>query len=563
MILNDINSLKEYQNEIEKQKIKLDKLNQRFELTLNAVKDGIWDWNLENNESYFSDEWKSMLGYKDNEITNNSEAFFNLLHDDDKQKTNKILKKHLENPKKYKYEIEIRLKCKDGKYKWILSRGLCVFNGNKKPVRMLGSHTDITERKKNEDFIKKSNIILEMIASGEPTSKVYNEIALMYESRHLGLRCSLLELHEGILIHGGAPSMPKEYCNAINGLENGPNVGSCGASTYKGIRVLVEDIKTDYKWDNSKQVALPHGMRCCWSEPILSSEGVVLGAFGMYYDYPALPNEEESNDLSSAARLAGIVMERDQSQKRIYQNQKLIAEQSKLVAMGEMIGNIAHQWRQPLSLISTISTAVVFHEKVSSSENEQLIKDMNMINENSQYLSKTIDDFRNFIKDNNEIKKSSIKDALEYTINLTQASIQNNYIDLIVDIEDDLEILANKNELVQCFINIINNAKDALLENTKDENRLVLIRTKKIDVNSLEVLIFDNGGGIKESIINRIFEPYFTTKHQSIGTGIGLSMVNKILIEKYKTSLSVFNGTHIFDEKNYFGANFKIVFKNK
>jgi diguanylate cyclase (GGDEF)-like protein len=167
------------------------------------------------------------------------------------------------------------------------------------------------------EFLEQHAAILEMIASGKPASDVYDRIALMYEGRHPGMRCSLLELKDGKLLHGGAPSLPKEYCDAVHGLENGPNVGSCGTSTYTGQRVLVENIETDPKWEKIKHVALPHGMRSCWSEPIKNSVGKVLGAFGMYYNYPALPNEEESQDLKAAARVAGIVMERDQAQKRI------------------------------------------------------------------------------------------------------------------------------------------------------------------------------------------------------------------------------------------------------
>ncbi|MEW8052504.1 MAG: EAL domain-containing protein, partial [Candidatus Thiodiazotropha sp.] len=134
---------------------------------------------------------------------------------------------------------------------------------------------------------------------------------------HPGMRCSMLELEDGKLLHGGAPSLPKEYCDAVHGLAYGPSVGSCGTSTYTGHRVLVENIETDPKWAEIKHFALPHGMRCCWSEPIKNSSGKVLGAFGMYYNHPALPNDEELEDLKSAARLAGIVMERDQAQKRI------------------------------------------------------------------------------------------------------------------------------------------------------------------------------------------------------------------------------------------------------
>ena len=179
------------------------------------------------------------------------------------------------------------------------------------------SHAELRGIKKAEVLNNKSSEILEMIAVGHSAPDIYNAIALMYENRHPGMRCSMLELHGNKLLHGGAPSLPKEYCDAIHCLEYGPNIGSCGTSTYTGKRVLVENIETDPKWEHLKGVALPHGMRCCWSEPIKNSLGKVLGAFGMYYNHPALPNEEESNDLKSAARLAGIVMERDQAQKRI------------------------------------------------------------------------------------------------------------------------------------------------------------------------------------------------------------------------------------------------------
>ncbi len=163
-----------------------------------------------------------------------------------------------------------------------------------------------------QHLVRKRSEILEMIATGKPAYDVYDAIALMYEALHPGMRCSMLELKDNKLKHGGAPSLPKEYCDAVNGLEIGPNIGSCGTSTYTGKRVLVENIETDPKWSEIKQAALPHGMRCCWSEPVKDSSGKVLGAFGMYYNHPALPDKEESADLLSAAWLTSIVMERDQ-----------------------------------------------------------------------------------------------------------------------------------------------------------------------------------------------------------------------------------------------------------
>ncbi|WP_299403913.1 bifunctional diguanylate cyclase/phosphodiesterase [Acaryochloris sp. IP29b_bin.148] len=296
---------------------KLQKSEERFSLAMRGANDGLWDWNLETHEVYYSPRWKSMLGYNDDELTHDLSTWENLVHPDDKGRVLKLVQDYLVG-KADAFDVEMRMQHKAGHDVFVLSRAFLVHRASDgKAIRLVGTHVDITTRKKADAFNDKNAKILEMIATGKPAAEIYGEIALMYEARHPGLRCSMLELQDGQLMHGGAPSLPKAYCDAVHGLKNGPNVGSCGTSTYTGKRVLVENIATDPKWAKIKHVALPHGMRCCWSEPIKNSSGQVLGAFGMYYNYPALPNAAESNDLTSAARLAGIVMERDQAQKRI------------------------------------------------------------------------------------------------------------------------------------------------------------------------------------------------------------------------------------------------------
>ncbi|MBX2862395.1 MAG: EAL domain-containing protein [Leptolyngbyaceae cyanobacterium MAG.088] len=296
---------------------KRQKTEEQIFLAVHGDDDGRWDWNLETNEVYYSPRWKSMLGYENNELIGDLNTWKNLVHPDDKDRVLNMVQDFLLG-KADSFDVEMRMQHKAGHDVFVLSRAFLIHrDSDGKAVRLIGTHVDITDRKKAKAFDDKNAEILEMIATGRPASEIYSEIALMYEGRHPGLRCSMLELQDGHLMHGGAPSLPKEYCDAVHGLKNGPNVGSCGTSTYTGKRVLVENIETDPKWTKIKHVALPHGMRCCWSEPIKASSGNVLGAFGMYYNHPALPNEEESNDLKSAARLAGIVMERDQAQKRI------------------------------------------------------------------------------------------------------------------------------------------------------------------------------------------------------------------------------------------------------
>ncbi|MES9815347.1 MAG: EAL domain-containing protein [Candidatus Thiodiazotropha sp.] len=290
---------------------------ERLTLALKGANDGLWDWNLETDEVYYSHQWKSMLGYDEDELEHHLDTWASLVHPDDKERVLKTVEDHLSGSED-SFEVEMRMRHKDGHEVVVLSRAFLVNRASDgKAIRLVGTHVDITERKKTESYLAKNAEILEMIATGKPASVIYDQIALMYEGRHPGMRCSMLELEEGKLLHGGAPSLPKAYCDAIHGLEYGPNVGSCGTSTYTGNRVLVENIETDPKWAKIKHIALPHGMRCCWSEPIKNSSGKVLGAFGMYYNHPALPDDEELEDMKSAARLAGIVMERDQAQKRI------------------------------------------------------------------------------------------------------------------------------------------------------------------------------------------------------------------------------------------------------
>ena len=286
-------------------------------LAVCGANDGLWDWNIEADEVHYAAQWKGMLGYENDDLADNLNTWVNLIHFDDKDAVLENVQACVDGQSD-SFEIEVRMRHKSGHDVFVLFRAFLVIrDADSKPMRLLGSHLDITERKKAEELNDKNSEILEMIAVGISASSIYNAIALMYESRNPGIYCSMLELHSNKLLHGGAPSLPKEYCDAIHGLEYGPGVGSCGTSTFTGKRVLVENIETDPKWMKLKDIALSFGLRSCWSEPIKNSSGTVLGAFGMYLKHPALPNEDESNDLTSAARLAGIVMERDQAQKRI------------------------------------------------------------------------------------------------------------------------------------------------------------------------------------------------------------------------------------------------------
>lgn len=244
---------------------------------------------------------------------------------------------------------------------------------------------------------------------------------------------------------------------------------------------------------------------------------------------------------------------------------KLLESQAKLASMGEMIGNIAHQWRQPLSVITTsISSLHIKKDLGKKVTNEEIDEIYDLIIKQAKYLSKTIDDFRDFIKGDKNYYDISLKEVIDESLNLAKSSIVNNFINLVYDVEDDTTIYGNKSELEQALINIINNAKDALKENVLlDEDRFIFLSTKKIDNDNFEMKIKDSAGGIPDNIIQRIFEPYFTTKHKAQGTGLGLSMADKILRERHHCVFEVTNETYRYNNKDYKGACFTIIFKSK
>ncbi len=238
-----------------------------------------------------------------------------------------------------------------------------------------------------------------------------------------------------------------------------------------------------------------------------------------------------------------------------YQN-KLIFEQAKMVSMGEMIGNIAHQWRQPLSIITTAATSMQMEKEFGALSDDRFDKNCELINRNAQYLSNTIDDFKNFIKGERNKKLSRVTSIINSFLSLVEASSKNNNINMIIQIEKDIKIISYENELIQCLINIYNNAKDALAEkNIKD--KYIMINANILNDN-LIIKIKDNALGIPEDIIEKIFDLYFTTKHRSQGTGLGLSMTYKLITEGMAGTITVNNVEFNYNNQLYYGAEFII-----
>jgi len=235
---------------------------------------------------------------------------------------------------------------------------------------------------------------------------------------------------------------------------------------------------------------------------------------------------------------------------------EVIQQQDKLASMGEMIGNIAHQWRQPLSIISTSATGMKFQKKYDVLTDENFNKTCELINTNAQYLSKTIDDFRNFIKNEHNKTTFRLQKEIDSFLHLIEGSTKNHNIKIILDFQKDILITGYEHALTQSFINIFSNSKDAFQEK-KIQDRYIFMSTSVKNNNAI-ITIKDNGGGIPLDVLPKIFEPYFTTKHQGQGTGLGLHMTYKLIVEGMDGTIKASNVKYRYNKTNHTGSEFLI-----
>ncbi len=237
--------------------------------------------------------------------------------------------------------------------------------------------------------------------------------------------------------------------------------------------------------------------------------------------------------------------------------EKMLIEQSKMAALGEMLSNIAHQWRQPLAAISASSTGMILQKEHNILSDESFFSSCTAINNYAQYLSKTIDDFKNYAKGDTQSKEFNLKNETEKFLILVDSIIKQHNIK--VDLISDEEILINgfQNELIQCFINLFYNSKDVFIHKNQEKKYIQIIQ--KADKNFVTIIFRDNGGGILEEALKKIFEPYFTTKHKSQGTGLGLHMTYNLIVNSMKGTISARNVNFPYEKEIFQGAEFTII----
>lgn len=231
------------------------------------------------------------------------------------------------------------------------------------------------------------------------------------------------------------------------------------------------------------------------------------------------------------------------------QKDQQIIQQSRLAQMGEMVSMIAHQWRQPLSAISSTSATMTLQASLESLDYKKTIELSNKISNYAQHLSSTIDDFRDFFKPNKTKQNTTYTVLIESVLSIIETSINNKNIDIVKRLNSDEIFYSYPNELKQVILNLIKNAEDVLIEKEVQEPMII------IETQGNVLKISDNGGGIPEEIKDKIFDPYFSTKLEKEGTGLGLYM-SKMIIEEHC-------GGELRVENTEVGALFTITLESK
>lgn len=273
---------------------------------------GSWDWDIVANQVTWSAELYRIYGVVPEHHAATFEAYLGLVHSQDRQRVRHLIEQALRDHQPF--EFQERIVRADGSVRTLLSRGAVDLDEAGRPVHMVGACQDITVRHRAEQLEAGQHDILAGIAAQHPLKQSLKQIALLHEAMNPDALCSILLLDDNghHVIEGAAPSLPEAYNQSLYGLEVGNAHGSCGTAVWRRERVVVADIAIHPYWENYKSLALVHGLKACWSTPVFSGGGEVLGTFAVYFHVTREPRPEELYSIDRMLPITAIAIEGEQ-----------------------------------------------------------------------------------------------------------------------------------------------------------------------------------------------------------------------------------------------------------
>ena len=431
------------------------------------------------------------------------------------------------------YDAEVRLRRADGVYRWFHTHGFPLRDTDGRIVLWYLLQTDVDDRKRSEALLAGEKQLLEMVAGGHSMSEILEAICRLVESTADGCYCSvLLADPSGTRVeHGAAPSFPASFINSIIGRPLKIDEGPCGLAVRLNEQVIVADLTTETRWPDLRRLILAHGLRSCWSTPISSAAGKVLGTFGVYYREPKTPTSLHQSLLEQFKHIARIAIERRLSEEALSKVRSELAHVARAQSLGVLTASIAHEINQPLSgIITNASTCL-----------RMLAADPPNVDGARETARRTIRDGNRaadvvtrlralFSKKEATTELVDLNEAAREVITLSSSELQRSRVILRPELAEDLPpVTGDRVQLQQVILNLLRNASDAM-SGVDDRPRRLVIRTERDEDDHVRLTVQDTGVGFEPQAVGRLFEAFYTTK--SGGMGIGLS-VSRSIIESH------------------------------
>jgi len=392
------------------------------------------------------------------------------------------------------------------------------------------SRTFSAAHQKEESFREGQNRILEMIAANAPLSEVLKSLVLLIEAQSPEMLCSVLLLSDdgNHIRHGAAPSLPDQYVKAVDGAPIGPKNGSCGTAMYRGKPVIVTDIREDPLWEDYRDLAAASGLRACWSTPIMSGRGKVLGSFAMYYRQPQTPTGVEARLTDVATHIAAIAIEQQTAREKLARTQADLAHAAQVTAMREVAASIGQELNETLGAIVGNADQCLESLDEGKTGSEHLRDVLMNISNDARRTIEVIARIRALAKNSPPQRAPlNLNELATEVLALIGHEAQIKHVNLQTELADNLpSVIGDRVQLQQVLLNLVMNGMDSMTGIEKRRLELT-VKIDRADNGEVVVAVSDRGTGIKPHEIDRVFKAFHTTK--SAGLGMGLSISRSII----------------------------------
>src|SRR5271167_4764568 len=460
-----------------------------------------------------------------------------LVHPDDLPKVLAAWREAVETGRPY--DVEERLRRADGVYLWFHTRGYPLRDTNGHVVLWYLIRADVDDVKRAETLLAGEKQLFELVASGHSTAEILEAICRLVEGTASGCYCSvvLVDSSGTRLEHGAAPSLPTTFITSIIGRPVNTDSGPCAMAATLNEQVIAADLTTETRWAAYQwcPMALAHGLQSCWSTPISTATGKILGAFALYHSEPRTPTSLHQNLIEQFTHIARIAIERRLSEETLNRVRSELAHVARVNSLGVLTASIAHEVNQPLTGIITNAGACLEMLAADPPNIEGALETARRTIRDGNRASEVIARLRAlFSKKDATIGLVDLNEAIREVIALSLSELQKCRVNLRTELAEDLPpITGDRVQLQQVILNLVSNASHAM-RNVDDRPRELLVRSEREIDDCVLLTVKDSGVGFDREGADRLFQAFYTTKND--GMGIGLS-ISQSIIESHQGRL--------------------------